>query len=186
VLSPGRAGSPAPVGRWSALLALACRVGAGGRAVALAARALWPRADWPPRVVEAVGPAALPLAALVAVVATLGSLYYSEIADFPPCRLCWFQRIGMYPLAVVLPIATWRRDRQVRWYALPLAVAGGAVSIYHVLVERFPSLESGSCEITYPCSIIWVERLGYMTIPTMALSGFAIVALLLALPQETS
>ncbi|HLT69616.1 MAG TPA: disulfide bond formation protein B [Acidimicrobiales bacterium] len=169
-----------------ALLALACQVGAGVLAVTLAARALWPRADWPHRVVEAVGPAALPLAALVAVVATLGSLYYSEIADFPPCRLCWFQRIGMYPLAVVLPIATWRRDRQVRWYALPLAVAGGAVSIYHVLVERFPSLESGSCEITNPCSIIWVERLGYMTIPTMALSGFAIVALLLALPQETT
>ena len=90
----------------------------------------------------AVTPAALTLAAGVAVVATLGSLYYSEVADFPPCRLCWFQRIGMYPLAVILPVAAWRRDRQVRWYALPLAVGGGAVSIYHVLVERFPSLES--------------------------------------------
>ncbi len=186
VLSPRSAVSTDQVSLFFALLALACQVGAGVLAVTLAARALWPRADWPHRVVEAVGPAALPLAALVAVVATLGSLYYSEIADFPPCRLCWFQRIGMYPLAVVLPIATWRRDRQVRWYALPLAVAGGAVSIYHVLVERFPSLESGSCEITNPCSIIWVERLGYMTIPTMALSGFAIVALLLALPQETT
>jgi disulfide bond formation protein DsbB len=114
----------------------------------------------------------------------LGSLYYSEIANFPPCRLCWFQRIGMYPLAVILPLAAWRRDWSVRWYALPLAVGGGLVSIYHVLIERYPSLESGSCDPTNPCSIIWVERLGYLTIPTMALSGFALIAVLLLLPKE--
>jgi disulfide bond formation protein DsbB len=118
-------------------------------------------------------------------VATLGSLYYSEVADFPPCRLCWYQRVGMYPLAVVLPIAAWRRDHQVRWYALPLALAGGAVSTYHIAVERFPSLESGACEVTNPCSTIWVETFGYLTIPTMALSAFALVALLLAVPQES-
>jgi disulfide bond formation protein DsbB len=92
----------------------------------------------------------------------------------------------MYPLAVVLPIAAWRRDGGVRWYALPLAIGGGLVSIYHVLVERFPSLESGACELANPCSIIWVERFGYQTIPTMALSGFVLIALLLALPEETS
>jgi disulfide bond formation protein DsbB len=132
----------------------------------------------------AVQPVALVGAAAVAIVATLGSLYYSEVADFPPCRLCWFQRIGMYPLAVILPIAAWRRDRSVRWYALPLAVGGGLVSVYHVLIERYPSLESGSCDPTNPCSIIWVERLGYLTIPTMALSGFALIAVLLSLPQE--
>ena len=134
----------------------------------------------------AVGPVALLLAAAVAVVATLGSLYLSEVADFPPCRLCWFQRIGMYPLAVILPIAAWRRDRLIRWYALPLAAGGGAVSIYHVLVERFPSLESGACDLANPCSIVWVERFGYLTIPAMALSGFVLIALLLVLPQETS
>lgn len=169
-----------------ALLALAAEAGAAGLVVTLVARAVAPRADWPHRVIDAVSPVALPLAALVAIVATLGSLYYSEVADFPPCRLCWFQRIGMYPLALVLPIAAWRRDRQVRWYAAPLAVVGGAVSIYHMVIERFPSLESGSCDITNPCSTIWVEQLGYLTIPTMALSGFALIALLLVLPQESS
>ncbi|HEX5947530.1 MAG TPA: disulfide bond formation protein B [Acidimicrobiales bacterium] len=169
-----------------ALLAVAAEVAAAGLLVTLAARALAPRAGWPRQVIAAVGPVALLLAATVAVVATLGSLYYSEIADFPPCRLCWYQRIGMYPLAVVLPIAAWRRDRQVRWYALPLAVVGGAVSIYHLVIERFPSLESGACEITNPCSIIWVERFGYLTIPAMALSGFALIAVLLVLPQESS
>lgn len=168
-----------------ALLALAAQAGAVALVVTLVARALAPRARWPRQVLASVGPVALVVAAAVAVVATLGSLYYSEVADFPPCRLCWFQRIGMYPLALLLPIAAWRRDRQVRWYALPLAVIGGAVSIYHMVIERFPSLESGSCEIANPCSIIWVEQLGYLTIPTMALSGFALVAILLALPQES-
>ena len=169
-----------------ALLALVAQVGAVLLAVTLAARALAPSAAWPRQVLAAVTPAALTLAAGVAVVATLGSLYYSEVADFPPCRLCWFQRIGMYPLAVILPIAAWRRDRQVRWYALPLALGGGAVSVYHVLVERFPSLESGACDLANPCSIVWVERFGYLTIPAMALSGFVLIALLLVLPQETS
>jgi hypothetical protein len=60
------------------------------------------------------------------------------------------------------------------------------VSIWHVLVERFPSIESGACDLSAPCSTIWVERFGYLTIPAMALSGFVLVALLLALPQETS
>ena len=169
-----------------ALLALAAQAGAAALAVTLAARALAPRARWPRQAIEAIGPAALVVASVVALVATLGSLYYSEVADFPPCRLCWFQRIGMYPLALVLPIAAWRRDRQVRWYALPLAVVGGAVSIYHMLIERYPSLESSSCEITNPCSTIWVEKFGYLTIPTMALSGFVLIALLLVLPQESS
>jgi disulfide bond formation protein DsbB len=169
-----------------ALLALATEAGAVVLIATLVARAVAPAAAWPRQVLLAVGPAALGVAAAVAVVATLGSLYYSEIADFPPCRLCWYQRIGMYPLAVVLPIAAWRRDGGVRWYALPLAIGGGLVSIYHVLVERFPSLESGACELANPCSIIWVERFGYLTIPTMALSGFVLIALLLALPEETS
>lgn len=169
-----------------ALLALAAQAGAAGLVVTLTARALAPSARWPRQVVAAVGPVALAVAGTVALVATLGSLYYSEVADFPPCRLCWFQRIGMYPLALILLIAAWRRDRQVRWYALPLAVIGGAVSIYHMVIERFPSLESGSCEVTNPCSTIWVEKLGYLTIPTMALSGFVLIALLLVLPQESS
>jgi disulfide bond formation protein DsbB len=133
-----------------------------------------------------VRPVALVIAATAAIVSTLGSLYFSEVANFPPCRLCWYQRIAMYPLAVILSIAAWRRDLAVRWYALPLAVAGGLVSVYHMLVERYPSLESGSCDPANPCSIIWVERLAYLTIPTMALSGFALITVLLVIPEETS
>lgn len=168
-----------------ALLAVAAQAGAVALVVTLVVRALGPSTTWPHAVLAGVRPAALAIAATVAIVASLGSLYYSEVADFPPCRLCWFQRIGMYPLALILPIAAWRGDRQVRWYGLPLAVVGGAISIYHIVIERNPSLESGACEATNPCSIIWVEELGYLTIPTMALAGFVLVSLLLALPKET-
>jgi disulfide bond formation protein DsbB len=167
-----------------ALLAVVAEIGSLVLAVALVARGLRPDAAWPREVLSWVGPLALVLAATVAAVATLGSLYYSEVANFPPCRLCWYQRICMYPLVPILAIAAARRDRAVRWYALPLAVTGAAISTWHILVERFPSLESGACVPVNPCSIIWVEKLGYLTIPTMALSGFVAIGLLLVVPRE--
>jgi disulfide bond formation protein DsbB len=166
-----------------ALLAVLAEVGAAVLVVTLAGRLLSPEAEWPRRVIASIGPLALVLAAVVATVATLGSLYYSEVADFPPCRLCWYQRIAMYPLVPILGIAAARRDRAVRWYALPLAVIGAAVSVWHVLVEHFPSLESGACDPVNPCSIVWVEQLGYLTIPAMALSGFVVIGLLVSLPR---
>jgi disulfide bond formation protein DsbB len=167
-----------------ALLALLAEVASVVLVVALVVRAARPATGWAAGLLDGMLPVALGVAAVVAIVSMLGSLYYSEVANFPPCRLCWFQRIGMYPLAVILPLAAWRRDWAVRWYALPLAVGGGLVSVYHVLIERYPSLESGSCDPTNPCSIIWVERFEYLTIPTMALSGFALIAVLLSLPKE--
>ncbi len=123
---------------------------------------------------------ALPLAALVALTATLGSLYYSEIAGFEPCRLCWYQRIAMYPLPVILGIAAWRRDAAVRWYALPLAAGGSLIAGYHWLLQRIPALDAGACSAGVPCTAAWVERFGFVTIPYMALSAFALVAVLLA------
>jgi disulfide bond formation protein DsbB len=74
-------------------------------------------------------------AAAVGVTATLGSLYYSEIVGFVPCTLCWYQRICMYPLAVILPIAAARGDEGVRRYVTPLAVVGAGISAYHYLVQ---------------------------------------------------
>lgn len=128
-----------------------------------------------------VGPNTLVLAAVVAAVCTSGSLYLSEVAHFPPCRLCWFQRIGMYPLVALLGLAAWRRDQGIRLYGIVLAVLGGLVSCWHLLVERFPTLEGTTCDPLNPCSIIWVEHLGYLTIPAMALSGFALIVALLAI-----
>lgn len=157
-----------------ALLALAAEVGAVALLVALAARSRG-RA-----VIDAVGPNGLGLAAAVACTATAGSLYFSEVAHFTPCNLCWYQRICMYPLAVILTIAAVRRDHGITPYAAALAGIGAAIAGYHVLLERFPTLESDICDPANPCTLIWVERLGYLTIPTMALSGFVAIAALLA------
>jgi len=168
-----------------ALLALACN------AFVIAVAAAWVFGRRVPRVwssmLAALGPNALGLGAVIAVVATAGSLYLSEGAHFIPCRLCWYQRIGMYPLAVVLPLAAIRRDRRAWPYPLALALGALPISIYHVILERFPSLETGACEVTNPCSIVWVRHFGFVTIPYMAASAFAAiaVAMCVAAPRHT-
>jgi len=123
------------------------------------------------------------LAGGVAIVATAGSLWFSEGAHFPPCDLCWYQRIAMYPLALVLPLAAWRRDHGVRPYALAVAGAGILVSAYHNVIETNPDLSSGACDPSNPCTIRWVEGLGFWTIPRMALAAFALVITLLLLDR---
>jgi disulfide bond formation protein DsbB len=114
-------------------------------------------------------------AALVAGSATIGSLYLSEIADLTPCRLCWWQRYVMYPLAVVLAVAAWRRYVKVR---VPVAVAsllGAGISLYHYLVQWFPDLEGNACSATVPCFAHWFRVFGFISIPYMALSAFLFV-----------
>lgn len=125
----------------------------------------------------------LALCALVAGVATAGSLYLSEGGHLVPCRLCWYQRTMMYPLAVILIIAAFRRDWSIRPYAATLAGIGAVVSTWHVLVEWFPDLEGAtSCDPTNPCSALPLPRyLGYLSIPTMAGSAFLLIAVVLLL-----
>lgn len=127
---------------------------------------------------------ALALALVVAAVATAGSLYLSQVAHFVPCRLCWVQRGLMYPLVPILAGALWHHTEGVRRVALPISALGASVSTYHVLLERFPMLESRACDPKNPCSLIWIKRFGYLTIPTMALSAFALIITLLALPAH--
>ena len=129
---------------------------------------------------NAVAGAAWWLAWLIAAGATLGSLYFSEVADFVPCRLCWFQRVAMYPLSVILLVAAWRRDRGARWYVLPIAAIGAAVSSYHYLLEWVPSLEGGACSATGPaCADVWFREFGFVTLAFMALAGFVSIIVLL-------
>lgn len=126
------------------------------------------------------------LAWLVAIVATLGSLYFSEIRHFVPCVLCWYQRILMYPLVVLLGIATFRKDGGVVKYALPLSVLGVIVASYHVLIEQFPSLGSSVCSSGVPCSLKYIDWLGFITIPTLSLTAFVIISALLATAARRS
>jgi disulfide bond formation protein DsbB len=125
--------------------------------------------------------AELALAWLVALVATLGSLYFSEVAHFVPCQLCWFQRIAMYPLTLILLLAVLARDRRGAYYALGLPLAGAAISAYHIWIEHHPESEVPGCGIGVPCSTKWIEELGYVTIPVLALTAFATIATLLVL-----
>jgi len=126
----------------------------------------------------------IPLALLVAAVTTAGSLWLSYGAGFTPCNLCWYQRIAAYPLVPILTVAAFSGDRLVRRYVLPLCGIGAAISVFHILVERFPWLEEsdGLCDPNNPCAIRWVEEFGFLhlTIPMMALSSFVLIALLMA------
>ncbi|MFL5894148.1 MAG: disulfide bond formation protein B [Thermoleophilaceae bacterium] len=123
----------------------------------------------------------------VALVATAGSLFYSEYSQFIPCRLCWFQRIGMYPLVAILLIAALRRDvRGGALYALPLPIFGAIVAIYHVYIEYHPEAETAGCKIGAPCSTKWVDKLGYVTIPSLALTAFAAIITLLLMALSRS
>jgi disulfide bond formation protein DsbB len=115
----------------------------------------------------------------VALVSTVGSLVYSEVIHFVPCRLCWFQRIAMYPLSVVLLVGAIRREAVAKLYSLPLVLIGLAISVWHYLIQTFPSLEGGSCDPLNPCSSRYVEVFGFVSIPFMAGVGFIVIAVLL-------
>jgi disulfide bond formation protein DsbB len=134
-----------------------------------------------------LGDVGLPVAALVASVAMAGSLYLSEGAHLVPCKLCWYQRSAMYPLAVILVVAVVRHVWGVRPYALTLGLVGPVISAYHYLIERFPSLEHGtSCDPTNPCTTTLIWKFHYISIPFMALSAFVLVStvLLVARPPD--
>ncbi len=114
---------------------------------------------------------------VVAAVATGGSLFFSEIAGFIPCELCWFQRITMYPLSWILLVLAWRGDYRLARYLLPFPVFGAGVAIYHLLVENHVVGQSTTCSISAPggCATKWINEFGYITIPTLALTGFLLL-----------
>jgi disulfide bond formation protein DsbB len=130
------------------------------------------------------------LAFVVAAIATGGSLFFSEIAHFIPCELCWYQRICMYPLSITTLLAALANDRRAARYLLPLPLVGAGVSVYHLLVENRVVGEAQTCRISAPggCALKWINEFGYMTIPTLALTAFALIfvfLLLAAAPAAT-
>jgi len=113
---------------------------------------------------------------LVTAIATGGSLFYSQIAGFVPCELCWFQRICMYPLSITTLLMALRNDHRAAAYLLPLPVVGAGISTYHLLVENAVVEQANSCQISAPggCATKWINEFGYMTIPTLALTAFVL------------
>jgi disulfide bond formation protein DsbB len=147
--------------------------------VAVVARGSSTARHWLDDLRSSVGPSGLLAAFAVATLATIGSLYFSEVAHFEPCRLCWYQRIAMYPLVVILGIAAWRRDAGVHRYAVPVAVIGALIATYHYALEWLPWLDSGVCSAATPCTLVWFREFGFISLPYLALSAFLLILALL-------
>jgi len=127
------------------------------------------------------------LAFSVALIATLGSLTYSEVLGYEPCKLCWIQRIFMYPQILVLGFAVWKHKGSSALIdtSLVLSVIGVIITLYHYLMQRGLIPEGPCAAIGYSvsCAKVFVMQFGYITIPLMALSAFLLISVLLLLPR---
>ncbi|HMQ01464.1 MAG TPA: disulfide oxidoreductase [Candidatus Doudnabacteria bacterium] len=124
---------------------------------------------------------ALYLAFTGSLLAMLGSLYFSELAGFPPCVLCWYQRVAMYPLVVIIGTAIYTKDRNLLIPAFILAIPGWLIAVYHNLLYYNILPEAAApCVAGISCTTKYIEWLGFLTIPLLALLGFtAIIGLLI-------
>jgi disulfide bond formation protein DsbB len=139
------------------------------------------------RLLGDLAPLRLTVPALVTSVSMFGSLYFSEVVNYRPCILCWYQRIAMYSLAIVLVIAAVRRDRGIAPYAMVLAGIGAMIAGYHWLLERWPAIDTGSCSADAPCSVPYFEVFGFVSLAFMAFCAFVtVLAFLAALPARSS
>jgi disulfide bond formation protein DsbB len=108
----------------------------------------------------------------------LGSLYFSEVIGFEPCTLCWYQRILMYPLVLLLGIALVRKDYDIVFYSLPMSCLGACLSLYQYVLQKIPSLsQSGVSCGRIPCTGQYINWLGFITIPFLALTAFIIITI---------
>jgi len=122
---------------------------------------------------------ALFLSWAIALIATLGSLYFSEVMKFPPCEYCWYQRILMYPLVIILAIAVIKKNNQIYMYVLPFSILGIGISFFHYLKQKLPYFQSAgdTCGLI-PCTTQYINWLGFITIPFLALTAFILITLL--------
>ena len=120
----------------------------------------------------------LPMTFAPALAAMLGSLYYSEIAGFVPCTLCWYQRILMYPLTVIILVGILSDDKYLPRYILPLSATGILVSTYHYLLQIGVIGTTTACRAGVPCNVRYINYLGFVTIPFLALTAFTLITAL--------
>lgn len=116
---------------------------------------------------------------LIATVATAGSLYFSNVMMFPPCSLCWYQRICMFPLVLLFAVAFIRKERTSIWYTSPLIFTGLIISIYHNLLY-YGVIEKSivACTAGVSCTSVQLTMLGFITIPLLALTAFILLTVL--------
>lgn len=124
---------------------------------------------------------------IVSIFAMAGSLYFSEVKGFIPCDYCWYQRILMYPLVLILGIATFKKDQNIIKYVIPMSVIGASISLIHYLEQKvglISNIFGATCRSGVPCSGMYINWLGFITIPFLALVAFTLIFLLLSLNKN--
>ena len=138
---------------------------------------------WTKQVAEFFGERAIFLSFLVALAAVGGSLFYADIAGFQPCLLCWWQRIFLYPQAILLLVAFVKKDQLMRLHSIVLSSIGALISIYHTFLQ-FGGTPLGDCGVSgVSCEHVYFLQYGYVTIPTMALTAFVLILLFMLSPR---
>lgn len=122
------------------------------------------------------------LSLILSVFSTVGSLIFSEILKFPPCVLCWYQRICMYPLVVILAIGIWKKDKNLPYFVLPLSIIGLLISAYHnLLYYKIIPESTAPCVLGISCTTKFIEWFGFITIPLLSFASFATITVLMLL-----
>ena len=112
-----------------------------------------------------------------ALICMLGSLLYSDVIGYEPCKLCWYQRILMYPQALLFGIALWKKDKKIVDYAMALSGVGAVIALYHHLMQLgfVPEGDCSAVGYSVSCAKVFVLHFGYLTIPLMAFTGFLMI-----------
>ncbi len=122
------------------------------------------------------------LAWLLNIVALMGSMYFSNFMMLPPCVLCWYQRICIFPMSIIFAVGFLKKDENVFWYSFPLVIIGWIISLYHnLLYYKIIPKAITACTSGVSCTDKQIEYLGFITIPLMALTTLTITAVLLIL-----
>jgi disulfide bond formation protein DsbB len=120
------------------------------------------------------------LSFLISLIATLGSFFFSEVMNFIPCSLCWFQRIFMYPLVFLFLINLLFPYDKIFKYAFPLVFVGWIISIYHnLLMFKIIPENLSPCVQGVPCSVDYINWFGFVTIPLLSFFAYTIILILL-------
>jgi disulfide bond formation protein DsbB len=167
---------------FTAILALAVLVGGLGTFAALVFEN---RMTWTSAWLTQVRATGLWIICMITTGAMVGSLYFSEKVGFAPCKLCWYQRIGIFSIAIISFVAALRNDKNIARYTIVLAPLGLLVSTYHYLLEWFPTLETNVCSLDVPCTAVWFREIGFVTLCFMAGCAFiTVIAVSLAIMRE--
>ena len=133
------------------------------------------------RLLDTLGAASRHIALLAAWTAMCGSLFMSEVLGWLPCVMCWYQRILMYPLAIILAVGILRRDRGVHFYVLPFSLVGICVSLYHYLLIKTSWFPPPPCVAGIPCTVDYLDWFGFINVPFLALVAFLIISVMMSM-----